>query len=52
MRKPASQPSPAPVPGAAPAAARPVLPVWLLAAALALVTVALYWPASPLIPPA
>ena len=46
MRKPAMKSKPAPVRAPAPGAARPRIPVWLPAVLLALVTVALYWPAT------
>jgi protein O-mannosyl-transferase len=45
MRQPATKPKTALTRGGAPEAARPGLPVWLMAVVLALVTVAIYWPA-------
>jgi tetratricopeptide (TPR) repeat protein len=38
--------NPAPKSAAAPVMARPLFPVWLIAALLALVTIGLYWPAT------
>ena len=45
MRQPATQSEPAPTSAATPVMARSRFPVWLMAALLGLVTVALYWPA-------
>ena len=45
MRQPATKPKTALTRGGAPEAARPGLPLWLMAVVLALVTVAIYWPA-------
>jgi Flp pilus assembly protein TadD len=44
MREPAPKSNPAPA--ASPVAAEPRIPAWLMAAMLALVTIALYWPAT------
>jgi hypothetical protein len=46
MRRPVTEAKPAPTRAAAPVAAWPPFPVWLIAALLALVTLALYWPAT------
>jgi Flp pilus assembly protein TadD len=46
MRRPAIEAKPAPPRAAAPVRARPPLPAWLPALVLALVTLALYWPAT------
>jgi tetratricopeptide (TPR) repeat protein len=46
MRKPAPPSKPAPAKASAPVVAGPPFPVWLIAALLALVTIALYWPAT------
>ena len=45
MRQPATRSQTRPA-AAVPRAARPRLPAWLLALLLALVTLALYWPAT------
>ena len=45
MRKPETKSNPAPASASAPVMARSRFPVWLMAALLALVTIALYWPA-------
>ena len=45
MRNPETKSNPAPAAASAPVMAGSRFPVWLLAALLALVTVALYWPA-------
>jgi len=46
MRRPVTKSRPAPTGAATLAVARPRFPVWLLAALLLLVTLALYWPAT------
>jgi protein O-mannosyl-transferase len=46
MHRPPSQSKPAPIRAASPAMARPRFPIWLMAALLVLVTLALYWPAT------
>ena len=46
MRKPVTKIEPAPTVASAPVAAPPRLPAWLLAALLALVTIAVYWPVT------
>jgi tetratricopeptide (TPR) repeat protein len=46
MRKPATPSQPAPASASAPVTAWPRFPAWLIAALLALVTIALYWPAT------
>jgi protein O-mannosyl-transferase len=46
MRRPATKSKPAPTSVTTPVLARPPLPVWLMAALLALVTIILYWPAT------
>jgi protein O-mannosyl-transferase len=46
MRQPATQAEPAPMGPAAAVTARRHLPVWLVAALLVLVTIAIYWPAT------
>jgi len=46
MRRPATKSSPAPTRVATPVTARPGLPVWLMAGLLALVMIAIYWPAT------
>ena len=46
MRKPVTQSKPAPARASAPGMARPRFPVWIMAVLLALVTIALYWPAT------
>ena len=46
MRQPATQAKPAPMGPAAAVKARRPLPVWLVAALLVLVTIAIYWPAT------
>ena len=46
MRSPATQSKPAPTIASAPVMAQSRFPVWLMAALLALVTMALYWPAT------
>ena len=46
MRRPATRSQPAPTKAATPVMVRPRFPVWLMAALLALVTIALYWPAT------
>jgi tetratricopeptide (TPR) repeat protein len=46
MTRPATKSKPAPKRAANPVAARPRVPVWLLAVMLVLVTMALYWPAT------
>ena len=46
MRKPATQSKPAPTRASAPARTGPRFPAWLLAAFLALATIALYWPVT------
>ena len=46
MGQPATQAKPAPTRAASPARAQPRFPVWLIAVLLALVTMALYWPAT------
>jgi len=45
MRSPETKSNPAPTRASAPVVARWCIPVWLMAALLALVTLALYWPA-------
>ena len=44
MRKPAPKSNPAPTSAATPVMARPILPAWLIAALLVLVTIGLYLP--------
>ena len=46
MRRSATRAKPAPTRVAAPVAARPRFPVWLMAGLLVLVTIAIYWPAT------
>jgi len=46
MHQPVTQSKPAPTSATAPTTVRPRFPVWLLAALLGLVTLALYWPAT------
>ena len=46
MRRPATKSKPDPTRAAAPVVARPRFPAWLPALLLALVTMALYWPAT------
>src|ERR1035441_1882944 len=46
MRRRATKSKPAPMRAATPVVAQPRFPVWLLAVVLALVTIALYWPAT------
>ena len=46
MPRPAPQSKPAPTKTSAPVVAGPPVPVWLIAVLLALVTMALYWPAT------
>ena len=46
MRRPAAKSNPTPMRASAPGPARSRFPVWLLAALLVLVTIALYWPAT------
>ena len=46
MRRPATKSKTAPTRVSAPVKARPPFPVWLMAALLVLVTIALYWPAT------
>src|SRR5664280_2936395 len=46
MRRPKTKSNPAPTRASAPVRARSHFPVWLIAALLALVTIALYWPAT------
>jgi Flp pilus assembly protein TadD len=46
MDNPATKSEPAPAGASAPVAARPRVPAWLLAVLLALMTIALYWPAT------
>jgi Tfp pilus assembly protein PilF len=46
MRRPKTKSNPAPAGTSAPVMARSRFPVWLIAALLALVTIALYWPAT------
>ena len=46
MRRPATQPKPAPMRLATPVRAQPHAPGWLMAALLLLMTIAVYWPAT------
>ena len=46
MRRPATKSNPAPTRASTPVMARSRFPVWLMAVLLALVTIALYWPAT------
>ena len=46
MRRPATQAEPTPTPAVARGNGQPRLPAWLMGATLALVTLALYWPAT------
>ena len=46
MRRPATQAKPVPTKATTAVLARPWLPLWLIAVLLALVTLALYWPAT------
>ena len=46
MRRPVTQSKPAPTGAVTPVVAQPRFPVWLMAVLLALVTMALYWPAT------